>query len=375
MNVIDYIDKYGDYSFKKKPLNEIDKLIFGLLSYVHYDGTVSYNSKDKRTVKQVAREFFKKNSKSDIRKNITAVRGSIKILNAIQDKKRYKDLFLYNDIYITDEEQQFSALCIEIEPKLVYVSFEGTDQQISGWEEDGKMIYKFPVKAQKQAIKYLNKHFTFKNCKIIVGGHSKGGNLALVSAMYSNFLVRRKIVQIYSYDGPGLRRKQIISKRYKKAEDKLRHIIPNYSIVGLLLRHTNNYMVVKSRKMGIMAHDAQSWQVDGDDFVKVKLSMSSKVLDHGILTWLDNYNEQERKEFVKELFQIFKKHNVTSLLQFVEEPRLLIKLMKDTSNMDPIIKEMIKELVEILKEYSKQAVVTTISKSLGVKNPEMLKLR
>ena len=103
MNVIDYIDKYGDYSFKKKPLNEIDKLIFGLLSYVHYDGTVSYNSKDKRTVKQVAREFFKKNSKSDIRKNITAVRGSIKILNAIQDKKRYKDLFLYNDIYITDE--------------------------------------------------------------------------------------------------------------------------------------------------------------------------------------------------------------------------------------------------------------------------------
>ena len=67
MNVIDYIDKYGDYSFKKKPLNEIDKLIFGLLSYVHYDGTVSYNSKDKRTVKQVAREFLKKNSKSDIR--------------------------------------------------------------------------------------------------------------------------------------------------------------------------------------------------------------------------------------------------------------------------------------------------------------------
>ena len=33
------------------------------------------------------------------------------------------------------------------------------------------------------------------------------------------------------------------------------------------------------------------------------------------------------------------------------------------------------KIVEILKEYSKQAVVTTISKSLGVKNPEMLKLR
>ena len=124
-----------------------------------------------------------------------------------------------------------------------------------------------------------------------------------------------------------------------------------------------------------MAHDAQSWQVDGDDFVKVKLSMSSKVLDHGILTWLDNYNEQERKEFVKELFEIFKKHNVTSLLQFVEEPRLLIKLIRDTPNMDPIVKEMVRELVDILKEYSKQAVVTTISKSLGVKNPEMLKLK
>ena len=60
----------------------------------------------------------------------------------------------------------------------------------------------------------MNAHFTFKDCKLILGGHSKGGNLALVAAMYSNFLVRNKIIEIYSYDGQGLLEEQLNSSRY-----------------------------------------------------------------------------------------------------------------------------------------------------------------
>ena len=275
---------------------------------------------------------------------------------------RYKDLFLYNDIYIGNDSQQFSALCIEINPKLVYVSFEGTDQLISGWEEDFAMAYKFPVKAQIEAIKYLNKHFTFKRCKIILGGHSKGGNLALVSGMYCNFLVRHKIIQIYSYDGPGLRKKQIDSKRFKRIEKRFIHVIPHNSLVGILLRHKNDFVVVKSNTVGVMSHFAETWEFDDKDFKKVKLSGTTKIVDSGLISWLDKYDEEERELFVKELFKLFRNNNITSIIQIIDEPKLLLKMIKDVKNIDDKVYDMIKELVDILLDYSKKSILSLLKR-------------
>ena len=103
------------------------------------------------------------------------------------------------------------------------------------------MSYMFPVSSQKRAIDYVNKHFFFRRKNIILGGHSKGGNLAMVAAMYANFLVKDKIVSIYNNDGPGLLEEQYDSKYYKSIEDRLVNIIPSDSVVGLLLYHKDDY--------------------------------------------------------------------------------------------------------------------------------------
>lgn len=361
MNIINYINKYGDITLEERDITEIDKLIFGILSYVKYDGIVSNNKNHKRTIHDVGSAYFKLNDKKKLRKNILAVRSSIKVLGLIMNKKRYRDLLLYNDIYIADEKQQFSAITIEINPSLVYVSFEGTDQMISGWEEDFKMSYKFPVDAQVEAIKYLNKNFTFSNKRIIVGGHSKGGNLALVSSMYTNFIVRSRIINIYSYDGPGLREKQILSKNYKRIKNKFIHIVSNNSIIGLLLRHDNDYVVIKSNKMGLLAHAAESWQVNDDNFVFDTLSTSSKVFEQSLMKWFDKYNDEERKEFVTELFDIFRKENITDIVEIMNDPKLLLKLLKDTVNIDKTVRKMIKELGNILVNYTKQTIANMFS--------------
>ena len=39
-NVFDYLEWRGDLSFEQAPLNEVDNLIFCLLSYVDLDGIV-----------------------------------------------------------------------------------------------------------------------------------------------------------------------------------------------------------------------------------------------------------------------------------------------------------------------------------------------
>ena len=358
MNVIEYIKKYGDITIEEKPLNDADKLLFGLLSYVYYNGACPFNDRHKATISEVAKEFFEYKTRAELKKNILAIRGSIKLLNLIKDKKRYKDLLMYNDVYIADESQQFSAVCIEINPKLVYVSFEGTDQMLSGWEEDAKMVYMFPVKAHRHAIKYLNRHFTFRCCDIIVGGHSKGGNLALIASMYCNHAVRKKIKEVYSYDGPGIRKKQLASNRFKKIEDRYHHIVPYNSVVGMLMNNTNNHIVIKTSGSGLMGHYAEKWQFEDCMFKKVKLSRASRILDMGIDTWTDRYTDKEFKLFTEQVFNMFKKENITSLLEIFDNPKILIKIYQNTHDLDPIVSNMVKDLIDIVVDYSKEAITS-----------------
>lgn len=353
MNVIDYINKYGEYTFKEKPLTEIDKLVFALLSYVKYDGTVATNHFDKRTINEVANNFFNNNDKDSIKSNISSIKFGIKLLGIVKDKIRYKDLYMYNDTYIGDEKKQFSAVCIEINPKLVYVSFEGTDQLISGWEEDGELIYKFPVPSQKYAIMYLNEHFLLRDCKIIVGGHSKGGNLALVASMYCNFIVRNKILEVYSYDGPGLRTAQILSPQYKKIKDRFKRIIPNSSVVGMILLHEKG-RVIKAKGMSFLTHNAATWQINEDDFVDAELNNFSKMLEETLTNWIQNYTEEERKHFIKQVFKLFKKNNIVSLIDLKKNHKLIIELLKSMSDVSDKTKEMAKELINMVVIYDKE---------------------
>ena len=243
MNLFDYIDNYKDYTFLDKGFNEVDNVIFSCLAYVDYNFIVSTNKSNKLTLRQVADKYFsvhKKQPKIDM----LAVKEAVKILKKIKDTIRYKDVLMYSYKYIGNENSQFSALTFQISNNLCYVAFEGTDQLISGWKEDCKMAYEFPVDAHKYAIKYLNRNFLFNNKRLIVGGHSKGGNLALVSSMCCNYFVKNKIITVYSNDGQGLRKAQIESNKYSSIKDRLVHIIPQYSIVGLLLRHDENYTVI-----------------------------------------------------------------------------------------------------------------------------------
>ena len=52
MNIYDYVDNYGIYTFDEKPITLVDKVIFSFLSYVNFQGIVKYN---KITIKEAGR--------------------------------------------------------------------------------------------------------------------------------------------------------------------------------------------------------------------------------------------------------------------------------------------------------------------------------
>ena len=352
MSIFEYIDNYGDYSFEKREFNEVDNVILSVLSYVDFNGIISNNSV-KKSIREAGEIFFKIHYKKE--KNITGVKNAIEIFKTIYNTKRYGDLSLYNYVYIGDDSRQFSAISIDINNYITYISFEGTDQLISGWEEDFKMAYMFPVEAQKFAIRYIDKYFIFNRKKLILGGHSKGGNLALVAGMCCNFFVRNRIINIYSNDGPGLRLVELKSSKYKKIKNKFIHIIPNYSIVGLLLRHSNNYRVIVSNKKSIYAHSVVSWVVDDNKFKDSSLSDVSMVLDNSVALWLDKYDFEDRERFVKSLFDIFRKCGINNLIQFMDNNKLILDVIKKSSELTGNDRKMVLDFVNLffncLKEY------------------------
>lgn len=363
MNLISYIDKYGCYSFEEVEFNEVDNLVFSSLAYVSLGKYVSNNRFNKKRLQDVGRLFFRDYDESQ--KNIIAVRGGIKILRSVMETRRYGSLLVYNYSYVGDDKQQFSAITIDIRKDLVYVAYEGTDQLISGWKEDFMMAYKFPVLSQRRAIDYLNRHFLFNNKDIILGGHSKGGNLAMVAAMYSNFWVKDRIISIYNNDGPGLRKKEIESKYYKSIASKIVHIIPNYSIIGLLLRHDSNYTVIRSFKKSIYAHDLLTWVVRGNQLERVSLSSFSQIMDEGMIKWLDKYDDETRKKFVDGLFLIFESANVTSIVDVLENKKLILKLIMETKEIDKDTKKMMKDFVYFIFKYFRDVKLDTLFEKIN----------
>ena len=255
---------------------------------------------------------------------------------------------MYNYDYQFHDDLQFSALCIDIDNKTTFISFEGTDDLVSGWREDCEAAYMFPTNSQQLAIDYVNKHIEiFSNRKYIIGGHSKGGNLALVAGMYANILAKMKIIKIYSFDGPGLRKMELDSYQYKSVRKRFEHIIPEYSIVGLFMRNDGNYRVVKSVKKGLLAHDANNWVVDEDSLVAGKLDYNSINLDKELKKWLDQYSLEERKEFVDQIFDIFDRLGIKDFCEV--KANMIPKMIKIIGSLPSLDKKARKMMGLLLK--------------------------
>lgn len=315
-NIIHYIETNGKKTMEELPYNEVDGLIFSVLSYIDFDGILDDELETRITLESAANQFFTKYTQKEIDNNILGMPDAIHMFKKMKNSVRYQHLLLYNYVYKCDDFKQFSALFIDLDASTTFISFEGTDDLVSGWKEDAALSYQFPVPAQREAIKYINRSIpVFSKRKYILGGHSKGGNLALVAAMYANPLIKRKIKKVINHDGPGLRKKQIESRQYKKILPLYEMIIPNYSVIGLLLRHRDDYKVVKSTKKGIMAHNFIYWEVRDNQLVEAKLSSFSKKTDKIITDWLNTYNDEMREKFVREVFAIFKRARIESLLE------------------------------------------------------------
>ena len=209
--VFDYLDWRGDISFSQLPPCEVDSLVFSLLSYIDFDGIVPPPDEIKGVSLLAAAKKFIKKYKEDGKPDIGFIipKDVVVLLAKAAKTKRFGEVLLssYVNKICDGEEKQFSAITFVFKntegADELFVVFRGTDDTIVGWKENFNMSFMQPVPSQLEAAEYLSDVASNTFGEITVGGHSKGGNLAVYAAVSAPERVKKRINTVYNLDGPG----------------------------------------------------------------------------------------------------------------------------------------------------------------------------
>ncbi len=316
-NIEDYIKWRGDLSFQQDPFNDIDNLILTQIAYVDFEGIVpDMEMGNGLTLSKVCDKFFRIYNEEELKKVKTFIWYAPFFMRNVAKCARFGNIVLKNYSWINDDKKQtqFVAFTAELGDDTIYIGFMGTDDTIVGWKEDFNMSYQHPIPAQTQAVSYIDEVAAQTKKKIRVGGHSKGGNLAVYGAARCKSKFKKRIINVYNNDGPGFDEAFIKDRRYQELRPVIKSIVPEYSVVGMLFEHDEDFVVVKSSQSGIMQHDGMSWQVEGNQFKYAKgLSKSSRVLNEVLKKWISKIDMQERDKFVNVLFSLITASGATTL--------------------------------------------------------------
>ena len=302
-NIMDYISWRGDLSFEQSQFNEVDNLILACFSYVNLDGISAVTKQKGIGLKKLTKEFMKLHTMKELEADKSFIRLAPFMMMEMAKSVRFGKCVVRNYVndIVTEAEQQFAAMEIVLEDGTSYVSFRGTDDTIIGWKEDFNLSTGV-VPAQKRAIEYLQKISEHTDGMLRVGGHSKGGNLAIYGSVMCKS-AHEKILEIYSNDGPGFSREFQELPETKEMMPKIIRIIPEYSIIGTLLEHEKEPVIVASSSKGLLQHDAFSWEVQGPALVRRdSLNKTALRFIEILHKWIDGMDMEQKRLLIEDLF-------------------------------------------------------------------------
>ncbi len=333
-NILDYIRFRGDLSFEVSPFNPVDNLILTRLAYVNFEGVEATE-----TLSDIAARYRTDDKKW--RQMEFTIDETRPLLDLCGKTERFGRLTVSDFIDIVDvsEDTQFCAMTFRLSDDMIYIAFRGTDESVVGWKEDFNMIYLDEVPGQRKSHLYLsNMMDRYRDVTIYVGGHSKGGNLAVYAAANVDEAHQHRIARVFSNDGPGFNPKLIESDSFKRILPRVASYVPENSIVGVLFSHAEKQIVVRTDRKHVFDHCTFMWRVMGPDFVyEDEMSRQIKVLAKTIKSTINSMPTEDRKLFVDMVFSSLDAAGVKSVLDL--DKNGLRKLLKASSAYNAMDKE------------------------------------
>lgn len=346
-NIMDYISWRGDLTFAQSPFNEVDNLILACFSYVNLDRIPAATRQKGIELKKLVKEFKKLHTIKELEADKSFIRLAPFMMFEMAESVRFGNCVIRNYVneIVTEAEQQFSAVEIVLDDGTSYVSFRGTDDTIIGWKEDFNLSTGV-VPAQERAVEYMERISDKASGMLRVGGHSKGGNLAIYGSVMCKS-AHDKILEIYSNDGPGFSKEFQDSPETAEMMPKIIRIIPEYSIIGTLLEHEKQPIIVASTSRGLLQHDGFSWEVQGPGLVRRdSLNKTALRFIEILHKWIDGMDTEQKRLLIEDLFATLQASGCENLSEVQSGGiKSLAAMVKRLDKFAPESREMMQELL------------------------------
>ena len=370
--VYDYLTWRGDLTMRAAPFGEVDSLILSMFAYLDMQDIVPAPGEEgELSVWAASKAFLERYP--DPKKSKMGVlipKDIVKMMRAMRSTKRFGTLKMSGYVNLIDPETelQFSAVTFLMADGTAIVTYRGTDDTLVGWKEDMNMCFLPVVPAQIKAVEYLKNVAKEHKGKLILTGHSKGGNLAVYAAVHSDAAIRERITAVYSNDGPGFGKNILDDSDYREIRPRICNLVPQSSVVGMLLEHDENFTVVKSRqKSGFLQHNGLSWEILGNSFVHLKdVTSDSRKLDRTVSQWIRDMTPEQREEFAEAVYQLFSVDGAQTLPDLVAARK---KWFSHTKSLDPKVHETIQKMLSELIGINKVSKIKDIFRR-GAKDSE-----
>ena len=355
-NIISYLEEYDKHSFKNMAFNEVDALVLSQFSYLKLDDLIPKIVDDESPVSflTLAGHMDERIVFSDERYE----KDNRLLFEHMLKSRRFSNMSFnyYTNLINEQVETQFCAMVCFLEDSIPIIIFRGTDENFVGWREDFNMAFKKPVTGQYLAKMYLAKVGEHIASDFMIGGHSKGGNLAVYSSMNTESDIRKRIRSIYSFDGPGFRPEILKSDDYDSISDRIHKYIPGSSVVGMLLEEHENYRVVESSSFGLLQHNPYTWKVNGHSFIeRDSLDKSSLFMNKALNEWLLTLDEEQLEVFGETLFYILEGCEMKNMIEVSRDWKKGINNMIHASKaVDEETRDKINQILRILGEIIRE---------------------
>ena len=365
-NLFDYLKWRGDIPLSVDPFGEVDNLVLAELAYTDFEGILDGEAAGGfLPLKEICSRYFSMHTEEEVLARETFVRKAPLLLKPLVESERFGGMQLgwYENRICVGKDEQMAAVACLLPDGTAYIAFRGTDDTIVGWKEDFNLAYMRETTGQKQAAEYLNR-FRSEEMPLRVGGHSKGGNLAVYASAFCDTAVRERITEIWSNDGPGFLKEVTETPQYEAILPLVHSILPEGSLFGLLMHGKFQHHFIKSSGWGLMQHDALTWEVERNRFVKGELKDSSMVIDSALSTWIDGLELEERKSFIDTLFSVLTSTGSTTLEELGQNRlKNLGGIVNALVALDKDKKDVLGRVLGALNKSSREAVMEEMQKT------------
>lgn len=365
-NIVDYVRWRGDIPFEQVPMNAVDALVLSYLAYMPFDGLADVSfAGEGILLADAAQRMLDVGATSTCM--IDNVREDCWLLEAVRDSERFGTMRVvgFEDRFDAAQEEQFAAVTFVPPAGPVFVAFRGTDSTVVGWKEDFNMSFEREVPAQRAAAAYTADAAIALDREMILGGHSKGGNLAVYAGIFADDPVQEKIACVYNFDGPGFNEQIITLEEFKRVNMRIHTLVPQSSMIGILLWHAEPFTVVKSDAAGLFQHNPYTWQVMGGRFITLpERTTESRLAEETIKHWMTGLSSEARKQIIDGIYGVLSASDGKNLSELFEG-RNIRAILRAVGSMDEETKEVIVESFKMLGSSFKEVIPDWIDRTAG----------